>query len=61
MELYAASNVSCLTILEGAVRKWASRAAIRSAANDNTDILAWWDVALWGAAALFLLATFQPF
>jgi len=43
------------------MRKPVSRAAVRSAANDNIDILAWWDVALWGAAALFLLATFQPF
>ena len=43
------------------MRKSVSRAAVRTAANDNTDFLAWWDVALWGAAALFLLVTFQPF
>ena len=43
------------------MRKPVSRAAVRSAAKDSTDFLAWWDVALWGAAALFLLATFHPF
>ena len=43
------------------MRKTVSRAAVRTAANDNTDFLAWWDVALWGAAALLLLVTFQPF
>lgn len=43
------------------MRKSASRAAVRSAADDNIDFLAWWDVALWGAAALFLLVTVQPF
>jgi len=43
------------------MRKTVSRAAVRSAANDDTDFLAWWDVALWGAAAFLLLATFQPF
>ena len=43
------------------MRKPVSRAAVRWAAKDNTDFLAWWDVALWGAAALFLLVTFQPF
>ncbi len=43
------------------MRKPVSRVAVRTAANDNTDVLAWWDVALWGAAALFLLTTFRPF
>jgi hypothetical protein len=61
LELSRASYVSRLTVLEGAMRKAVSRAAVRTAANDNTDVLAWWDVALWGAAVLFLLATFQPF
>jgi len=43
------------------MRKATSRAAVRPAENENADFLAWWDVALWGAAALLLLATFQPF
>jgi hypothetical protein len=43
------------------MRKRVSRAAVGSAANDDTDFIAWCDVALWGAAALLLLTTFQPF
>jgi len=47
--------------LEGAMRKTISRAAARPAADNTQDFVSWWATAMWCAAALYLLATFQPF
>ena len=60
MELFAALYVSYLK-LEGAMRKAISHAAVLQAADDTQDFVSWWATAMWCAAAVFLLATFQPF
>jgi hypothetical protein len=43
------------------MRKAISQAAVRPATDDTQNFVSWWATAMWCAAALYLLATFQPF
>lgn len=43
------------------MRKITSRAAARTAADDTEAFVSWWATAMWCGAAVYLLATFQPF
>jgi hypothetical protein len=43
------------------MRKAVSRAAARPAADDTHTFVTWWSTAMWCAAVVYLLATFQPF
>jgi hypothetical protein len=43
------------------MRKTISRAAARTAADDTQNFVAWWATAMWCGAAVYLVATFQPF